>query len=226
MTTLAVGHPHPLQPPRSAPRRCFGLALRGWPTRFQVIVAVGRRSATVPLPRCKRDADLGRAADSRPREPGGSSRTHAPERGMATIRDKLGHWPSVRLGRGGEDGFAFHVETRPQRLTQRRATDPLRSLARPTLSAFSAAFPPRGLASPKANRGRVCRPIANPAPVISRVGEMVVCSAWPFAESGIGASQGYVETDVRERMAHFVANRCHTPNASTVPLARVYRVFS
>jgi hypothetical protein len=39
-----------------------------------------------------------------------------------------------------EDEFAFYVETRPQRLTQRRATVSLISLTRPVFSAFSAAF--------------------------------------------------------------------------------------
>jgi hypothetical protein len=32
--------------------------------------------------------------------------------GMATIRDKMGHWPSEILGQGGEDGFAFYVVPR------------------------------------------------------------------------------------------------------------------
>src|SRR5262249_18713030 len=83
-----------------------------------------------------------------------------------------------------------NVETRPQRLTQRRATDPLISVTRPVFSAFSAAFQSRSWVSPKANRGRVCRLIANPTPVVSRVGEMGIGSAWPVAESGIGVSQG------------------------------------
>ena len=72
--------------------------------------------------------------------------------------------------------FAFSVETRPQRLTQRRADDPLISLTRPAFSAFSAAFRSLAWSRPKANRGRVCRLIANPTPVISRVGEMGIGS--------------------------------------------------
>ena len=58
---------------------------------------------------------------------------------------------------------------------------------KPGFSAFSSAFSPRGLASPKANRGRICRPIANPASVICRVGEMVVCFAWPSLRMGLAS---------------------------------------
>lgn len=53
--------------------------------------------------------------------------------------------------------------------------------------------PASGLVSAKANRGRVCRLIANPIPIGSGVGERSIGSAWPFAESGIGASQSYAE---------------------------------
>jgi hypothetical protein len=35
--------------------------------------------------------------------------------GMATIRDKMGHWPSVPFRHDGEDWFAFYVETRTRR---------------------------------------------------------------------------------------------------------------
>jgi hypothetical protein len=44
----------------------------------------------------------------------------------------------LRIARKSE--FAFSVETRPQWLTQRRATDSLISLRRPVFSAFSATF--------------------------------------------------------------------------------------
>ena len=36
--------------------------------------------------------------------------------GMATIRDKMGHWPFAFLHHGGEDEFAFYVERRTRRL--------------------------------------------------------------------------------------------------------------
>ena len=72
--------------------------------------------------------------------------------------------------------FAFYVETRPRRLTRRRATDPLIAHEAGFFSVFCD-VPVSGLVSAKANRGRVCRPIANPTPVLSRVGEMRIGSA-------------------------------------------------
>jgi hypothetical protein len=44
-----------------------------------------------------------------------------------------------------------------------------------------------------------------------------------FAESGIGVSQGYIESDVRERMAQSVANRCHTPRCHVAVPALIER---
>ena len=43
---------------------------------------------------------------------------------MATIRDKMGHWPSVPFRHDGEDWFAFSVETRTRRLRGRGSLVP------------------------------------------------------------------------------------------------------
>src|SRR5262249_27856829 len=72
----------------------------------------------------------------------------------------------------------------------------------PASSAFSADFQACGLVPPKANRARSRRPPGR---------EVSIARTRSFAERGIGVSQGYVESDVRERMAQFVANRCHPP---------------
>jgi hypothetical protein len=53
-----------------------------------------------------------------------------------------GPLPSRFLHIAAPTGFALSVETRPQRLTHRRATDSLIALKRPVFSAFSAAFRP------------------------------------------------------------------------------------
>jgi hypothetical protein len=93
-------------------------------------------------------------------------------------------------------GFAFSVETRPQQLAQRQATTP--EIAHE--AGFGRVFrdvPVSGLVSAKTNRGRVCRPLANPIPLGSGVGQRSIGICWPGAASGASASQSHVRSDAR-----------------------------
>src|SRR5262249_38369158 len=73
--------------------------------------------------------------------------------------------------------------------------------------------PVSGLVSAKANRGRICRLIANPIPVGSKVGERKIGSAGPSLRAE-QVSHKAMWGQTLGRMAHFVANRCHTPTSA------------
>jgi hypothetical protein len=152
------------------------------------------------------------------RLPGGRSRR--PYRGMATIRDKLGHWSSADPGHGGQDQFALTSE---RHLNGSHSGEPRSpGIGHETgPSALSTASPPHDRASREANRVRDRRRRAKPIPVVSRGGEGGIGSVLALRRRpdrclarrwGVGRSQ---------RMAQFAANRCHTPGARSpffVPL--------
>jgi len=142
------------------------------------------------------------------RLPGGRSRR--PYRGMATIRDKLGHWSSADPGHGGQDQFALTSE---RHLNGSHSGEPRSpGIGHETgPSALSTASPPHDRASREANRVRDRRRRAKPIPVVSRGGEGGIGSVLALRRRpdrclarrwGVGRSQ---------RMAQFAANRCHTP---------------
>ena len=83
-------------------------------------------------------------------------------RGMATIRDKMGHCLHGFFTSPTKTEFAFYVETRTRRFKSRGAVVPGIS-QRPAFPRCSAAFRSRAGFSRKANRVRGCRLIANSA---------------------------------------------------------------
>ena len=86
---------------------------------------------------------------------------------MATIRDKMGHCLHGSFTSSVDGGFAFYVETRPQRLTQRRATDPLiRSRGRffQRFLRCSGLWPGLGEGEPRSGLPPDCEPHSRPQP--------------------------------------------------------------
>jgi len=109
----------------------------------------------------------------------------------------------------GEDEFALYIEARTRHFKYRGAVVPGIS-QRPAFPASSAAFCSRPWSSSKANRIRGRRPIANSAWQLVESAGWVSVSARALPERRSRFSRGHVGTDIRARMAHFVANRCHT----------------
>jgi hypothetical protein len=81
--------------------------------------------------------------------------------GMATIRDKLGHWPSVPLRHGKEDQFAFSLIMRTRLPPLGEAILPSGSVERPDFSGHPDIPPPGATIAMKAKSVRDCRPTAN-----------------------------------------------------------------
>jgi len=97
-------------------------------------------------------------------------------------------------------------------MTHATASDGLPDLAHE--AGFFSVFcdvPVSGLVSAKATRGRACRPIANPIPVSSGVGERSIESPGPSPRAGPVPHKTMCGQTLG-RMAQFVANRCHTPS--------------
>ena len=107
--------------------------------------------------------------------------------------------------------FALSVGTRPQRLTQRRATDSLILLTRPVFSAFSATF--RSLAWSRRRRTEVgfAAGLRTPFLLAAEWARGILALLALRRERGQWTvSHKTMRGQALGRMAQFVANRCHT----------------